>query len=107
VPVEAFLGGFVVVGNDQQRAVGTDLPGDPGKVDCLGGGIGSSAAYLTVLSITSACSSKPRVADSPVVPTDMMAWVPFSMWKSIRRSMARKSTSVSGCMGVTIATILP
>ncbi|CAI8951477.1 hypothetical protein EMIT093MI4_70209 [Pseudomonas sp. IT-93MI4] len=65
------------------------------------------ATCLTTALMTAMCSSTSRVADSPVVPTATMAWVPFLRWKST--SLLRLSQSRRPCasMGVTSATILP
>ena len=42
------------------------------------------SAYLIVCSIILRCSLTPTVADSPVVPTEIMELVPESIWKSMR-----------------------
>ena len=60
-----------------------------------------------VVFITFECSLKSRVADSPVVPTEIITSVLFFTWNYIRLSSESKSSDPSTLIGVAIATILP
>src|SRR5690349_22264780 len=61
----------------------------------------------TASRISSLCSSKSTVGDSPVVPTTTMPSVPSATCQSIRFLKRGKSSFPSSCMGVTIATSEP
>src|SRR6059036_255097 len=64
-------------------------------------------AWAMASRISSLCSSKSTVGDSPVVPTTTMPSVPCSMWKSMSDLKRSKSRRPSSCIGVTIATMDP
>src|SRR5262249_55372033 len=64
-------------------------------------------ACVTVNAMTRLCSAKSIVADSPVVPTLTMAFVPLCACQSTSSPSASQSTSPVGAMGVTSATMLP
>src|SRR5688500_16578513 len=61
----------------------------------------------TAMRISSLCSSKSTVGDSPVVPTTTMPSVPSSTCQSMSLRKRARSSLPSSCMGVTIATRLP
>ena len=65
------------------------------------------AACSTAVRISSQCSSKSTVGDSPVVPTMTIPDVPFATWKSISLRSAGRSRAPPGCIGVTMAQRLP
>src|SRR5436305_2469437 len=61
----------------------------------------------TAMRISSLCSSKLTVGDSPVVPTTTMPSVPSATCQSMRFLNLARSRLPSSRMGVTIATRLP
>jgi hypothetical protein len=61
----------------------------------------------TATRISSLCSSKSTVGDSPVVPTTTMPSVPSATCQSIRLRNDARSMRPSSCIGVTMATKLP
>src|SRR3954468_6729284 len=64
-------------------------------------------ACCTAMRISSLCSSKFTVGDSPVVPTTTMPSVPSDTCQSMRLLKCARSRLPSSCIGVTIATRLP
>src|SRR6185503_14270165 len=64
-------------------------------------------ACCTPIRISSLCSSKSTVGDSPVVPTTTMPSVPSATCQSISLRKRGRSSPPSFSMGVTIATRLP
>src|SRR5436309_746508 len=61
----------------------------------------------TATRISSLCSSKSTVGDSPVVPTTTMPSVPSSTCQSMSLRKRGRSSFPSSSIGVTIATRLP
>src|SRR5690349_20262149 len=61
----------------------------------------------TAMRISSLCSSKSTVGDSPVVPTTTMPSVPSDTCQSISLRNAARSRAPSSFIGVTMATRLP
>ena len=92
---DPLLGGLVVVGREQERAVGAGLPGVARQLDGLVGVVGAGpattgtrpAAAATTSSITRLCSAWESVADSPVEPQGTSPSIPASI--------CRLSTSAS------------
>ena len=115
VPVEAFLRRLVVVRHHRQAARRARLLRVRGELDRLGVELAPVPAITgtrprtasTAVLINRQCSSKSTVGDSPVVPTMTIPAVPLSMWNSISRDSAARSSAPPSCIGVTIATMLP
>src|SRR5687767_13825824 len=61
----------------------------------------------TAMRISSLCSSKLTVGDSPVVPTTTMPSVPSATCQSMSCLKRARSSRPSSCIGVMIATRLP
>jgi len=64
-------------------------------------------ACCTAMRISSLCSSKLTVGDSPVVPTTTMPSVPSAACQSMRFLKRARSSEPSSRMGVMMATRLP
>ena len=100
VAVQPFLGGPVVIGGDEQGAVGPGPGGEPGQPDRLGRRVRPRARpspwpgprpSRPPVAITRSCSSCESVGDSPVVPTGLSVGVPWAICHSTsdRRAVRR------------------
>ena len=99
--VQAFLRRLVVVGHHRQAGGGAGLLRRLGQLDRLGGGVAAGAGddrdaaaanAATAMRISSLCSSKSTVGDSPVVPTTTMPSVPSATCQSISFLKAPRSS---------------